>query len=132
MSPRLMNCISRFFDMCSPDQKKDINQVLASKKCIPTEKGTLMKPTEVMKYELVLSFLLILSQVYFKDAPIFSDLPHVALDGISQSFLKFLGVREEPDASLVLDRLGELKWPMEVALFLSFLLMLSTNDKNSN
>lgn len=45
--PRILNCISRYFDSCSADQKKDIHTVLSSKNCIPADNGGLMKPTEV-------------------------------------------------------------------------------------
>ena len=47
MSPRLLSCISRYFDSCLPDQKKEIQALLSSTKCIPVENGSLMKPTEV-------------------------------------------------------------------------------------
>jgi hypothetical protein len=51
MSPRILSCISRFFDVVLPDQRKDFHTVFATKKCIPTDDGSMMKPTEVGKGE---------------------------------------------------------------------------------
>ena len=73
-----------------------IVEILAGKRCVPTNKGSMQKP----------------SDTYLQTVNLFPDLPLVQLSSkaINGPFLSWLGVRGHVDLQLVFDRLHDLEW----------------------
>ena len=88
----VLSTTSKHWDSIPADERTTIISLLSSKKCMPTVKKGLMKPSET----------------YFHTVKVLPDLPLVeSIKGVKEKFLELLGVRRVVALQLIFERLGE-------------------------
>jgi hypothetical protein len=88
----VLSTTSKYWDSIPADERTTIISLLSSKKCMPTVKKGLMKPSET----------------YFHTVKVLPDLLLVeSIKGVKEKFLELLGVRRVVALQLIFERLGE-------------------------
>jgi hypothetical protein len=104
---RNMSIISRNFGNLNKASQASLYTILTKTKCIVTKTG-LNFPGES----------------YFKTVDLFADLPIISFENVksvSDTFLKFLGVRDHVDLQTIFTRLQDLEWDSNYVELVAFI-----------
>jgi hypothetical protein len=88
----VISTVGKNWETITAEHQQEIISLLSAKKCMPTVKKGLLKPSET----------------YFRNVKVLPDLPLAeSMKGVKEKFLERLGVRRVVALQLIFDRLGD-------------------------